>query len=140
MAVRWRRELVRTPVIASASAFIIYFEQTSTLAARSFLRICFYRERAQRIIRLLGRVKPHREANMAAAWLSSSRNLFITLVSIVGICVESRGELYELPLPIMGEYTLLNHHKDFEVSLGFPLADVQSVRFKVEGTMTSTLS
>src|SRR5687768_15179910 len=119
MAGRWRRKEVntgkaRTPILMSASAFIIYYEQTSTLAARSFLRICFYRERAQRIIRLLGRVKPHREANMAAASFTSS-SLFLALVSIVGICAQSRAELYEIPLPVTGEYTRLFHHNHFEV-------------------------
>jgi hypothetical protein len=76
---------------------------------------------------------------MAAAWLTSS-NLFIVLVSVVGICAQARAELYEIPLPVTGEYTLLRQFRNFEVSLGFPLEEVQSVRFKVMGTMTATLS
>jgi hypothetical protein len=77
---------------------------------------------------------------MAAAWLASFRTLLIALVIVSTVCVESRADFYELPLPVTEDYTVFNRHQDFEVSLGFSLAEVQSVRFKVTGTMTATLS
>src|SRR5688572_21035142 len=68
------------------------------------------------------------------------RAAFLISAFIASALVTSRAsaELYEIPLPVTGEY-MVRQGRAFEIDLGFPLAEVRDVRFRVEGTMVAPL-
>ena len=60
------------------------------------------------------------------------------LFGIIGYCGAARGEVFELPLPVTGDYALRDR-KDFEFDLGFALAEVHDVRLRTAGTIIGPL-
>ena len=59
------------------------------------------------------------------------------VVSILTVQV-ARGEVFEVPLPVTGEYTV-RQRREFAFDLGVELAEVHSVAFRSQGTIVAPL-
>jgi hypothetical protein len=62
------------------------------------------------------------------------RTAILSSLIVISCCGLARAEVYEIPLPVTGEYAF-RERRDFSIDLGFPLLQVHSVKFRAEGTI-----